>query len=258
MKTRHDRLVLPLALAALALAPAAGAQGNACSTLEPVLLGSSFVLVQSPEAGSRIGPGTTVSGCSRTHEGNVGWRLVGRDGRVLSEGHASGGGVDGAAPFRFTVDFELERAERGTLEVFEPRVTEEGSPPPMTAQPYVLAAGAPKLPLFGRFLGTLPCADCAGIRTELALYGDFGPQARKYVLTETWLGTPDGDRRYESRGAWQFTPGAGELSSSIVVQLEGDEAEPRYLLVEGGDLIQLDRQGGKIRSKADLRLARQP
>lgn len=246
------------ALLLLAVQREARGDGGPCTGLDPVLAGSSFVLVSSPQAGERIASGTTIRGCSRTHEGNVAWRLVGRDGRELALGSASGGGLAGAAAFEFRVDFELALAERGSLELFEPRTTTEGFPPPETVLPFVLAAGAPKLPLFGRFLGSVPCADCAGIRTELALYGDFGGGPRQYVLVETYLGTRDGERRRESRGDWQFTPGAGDLARSIVVQLADDAAEPRNYLVDGGDLVQLDRAGGRIHSKLDYRLKREP
>ena len=250
-----------LALAALFLLAAqreARGDGGPCAGLDPVLAGSSFVLVSSPAAGERIASGTTIRGCSRTREGNFSWRLIGRDGRELAAGSASGGGLAGAAIFEFRVDFDLGLAERGSLELLEPRTTAESFPPPATVLPFVLAAGVPKLPLFGRFLGSVPCADCAGIRTELALYGDFGSGPRQYVLVETYLGSRDGDRRQESRGDWQFTPGAGELARSIVVQLAGGGAEPRNYLVDGGDLVQLDRAGGRINSKLDYRLKRQP
>jgi NlpE N-terminal domain len=53
----------------------------------------------------------------------------------------------------------------------------------------------------GTFAGVLPCADCAGIRTELTLFAEQ-PSGRpvRYELKHTYLGTRDGDRTFEKGG----------------------------------------------------------
>ena len=101
---RSRAVVLAAALAAVA-SPEMRAQefeavppavAEACKGIDPILAGSAFVLLRSPAAGERVASGAVAYGCSRTHEGNVAWRLLGRDGRELASGSASGGGFAGA------------------------------------------------------------------------------------------------------------------------------------------------------------------
>lgn len=63
------------------------------------------------------------------------------------------------------------------------------------------ASGAPQVD--GPYVGTLPCADCAGIRTELTLYSAAGGVPLRYRLRSTYLATRDGDRVFERFGPWQ-------------------------------------------------------
>ena len=100
---------------------------------------SSLVIVRSPAAGDEVESGFLASGCSRTFESNVQWRLLGRSGEVLSSGHTSGGGYDGPAPFRFNVEFEAAERQVALLEVFEEDVSEgEGFPPPRAIVPVII------------------------------------------------------------------------------------------------------------------------
>jgi uncharacterized lipoprotein NlpE involved in copper resistance len=63
--------------------------------------------------------------------------------------------------------------------------------------------------LLAEYAGVLPCADCAGIRTELRLYAEQpSGQAVRYELTETYLGTRDGDRMFEREGRWTVMRGS--------------------------------------------------
>ncbi len=253
-----NRALSTLAILLFLSAAAGAAQEGACAGLDPILTGSAFVLVVEPAAGSRITSGATVVGCSRTFESTVAWRLLAQDGHELASGTARGGGVDGAGELRFALRYEVERPERGHLELFEPPTTGEGFPAPATRIPLVLAPGAPDLPLFGRFAGDLPCADCAGIRTELLLYGDFGPVERRFVLVETYLGTPDGERPRERRGRWEVARSASEPSVLMVIELAEESGEPRRFAAVGGDLELLDREGRRIRSQLNYTLKRQP
>lgn len=53
----------------------------------------------------------------------------------------------------------------------------------------------------GPYVGTLPCADCAGIRTSLTLYTmGQGGLPLVYRMTRVYLGTPSGDRGEEYIG----------------------------------------------------------
>jgi copper homeostasis protein (lipoprotein) len=56
-----------------------------------------------------------------------------------------------------------------------------------------------------RYVGTLPCADCAGVRTDLRLYRS-GNTPSGFALRETYLGTRDGNRSFERTGRWQQQP----------------------------------------------------
>jgi hypothetical protein len=100
----------------------------------------SFVFVTSPTPGAQLFSGFRVTGCSRTFESTVNWRLLDRDGVELASGFTSGGGVDGADRFSFTVTYTNPAGiEVGNLEVFEEDASGgEGAPPPRVVIPIVL------------------------------------------------------------------------------------------------------------------------
>ena len=52
----------------------------------------SFVFVTAPHGGARVRSGFAVTGCSRTFESNVNWRLLDRVGAEIASGFAIGGG----------------------------------------------------------------------------------------------------------------------------------------------------------------------
>ena len=67
--------------------------------------------------------------------------LSGRTGAVLASGHTSGGGIDGPAPFTFTVEYESAERQIAHLKVYEEDVSEgEGFPPPRAVVPLVISA----------------------------------------------------------------------------------------------------------------------
>ncbi len=99
----------------------------------------SFVIVTSPPSGTEVLRRFAVTGCSRTFESNVNWRLLDREGAELASGFASGGGVEGLARFAFTVEYDVASRQVGRLEVFEVDASEgEGFPPPMEAITLIL------------------------------------------------------------------------------------------------------------------------
>src|SRR5262245_27619507 len=83
-----------------------------------------------------------------------------------------------------------------------PRVPSPQSPPQAGAQANVNTPGV--------FTGTLPCADCPGIRTELTLNAPASPGGDQgtYTLRQTYLGTPDGDRTFDTGGRWTLLRGS--------------------------------------------------
>jgi hypothetical protein len=83
--------------------------------------------------------GFNVTGCSRTFESNVQWKLLARDGSVLASGHTTGGGVDGPGAFSFTIPYTVNVQQLGHLEVFEEDASDgEGFPPGRTVIPLIL------------------------------------------------------------------------------------------------------------------------
>lgn len=118
--------------------PHAGGPDN-CAIGDGALADASFVIVTRPDAGDRVASGFQVTGCSRTFESTVNWRLLARDGSELNSGFTQGGGVDGPGTFSFQVTFTGAEREIGHLEVFDEDTSDgEGPPPGRTVLPLVL------------------------------------------------------------------------------------------------------------------------
>lgn len=88
------------------------------------------------------------------------------------------------------------------------------------------------------FRGTLPCADCEGIRHHLDLWpGQF------YHLSRVWLGREDGIARRDEIGRWYADP----IRGAIV--LHGASEMPLFWQVRAPDrLRQMDMAGNPIES----------
>jgi len=92
-----------------------------------------------------------------------------------------------------------------------------------------------------KYAGTLPCADCMGIRTVLTLYSEAGPT--RYELIETYVGTKDGDRSFPSSGRWTLLRGSATDVDATVYQVAFDRPDRTVNYLKDGDdqLILLDR-----------------
>jgi len=120
-------------------AASAGGGEDVCTRPDGALDETAFVIATAPTAGARVSSGFAVSGCSRTFESTVVWRLHARNGSLLGQGTTTGGGVDGPGPFAFRVPFSVGERQVGTLEVFEEDASDgEGFPPGRTVLPLVL------------------------------------------------------------------------------------------------------------------------
>jgi hypothetical protein len=78
------------------------------------------VLVESPLAGESVEPGFKVTGTANTFEATFNYELKDASGKVLSKNFVtatSGSGTRGT--FQFTVPYEVDKPQRGTLLVFE-------------------------------------------------------------------------------------------------------------------------------------------
>ena len=111
-----------------------------CSNADGALANAAFVIVDSPRSGERVRSGFQVSGCSRTFEGDVQWRLLARDGSTLARGFTNGGAVDGPEAFApITVTYDITERQIGHLEIYEEDVSDgEGFPPGRNVIPLVL------------------------------------------------------------------------------------------------------------------------
>ena len=130
----------------LAAVPAAGMgsfvegeETDNCANTDGAFDDAAFVIATGPKPGERVESGFNVTGCSRTFESNVQWKLLARDGSVLASGNTSGGGVDGPGAFSFTIPYTVTVQQIGHLEVFEEDLSDgEGFPPGRTVIPLVL------------------------------------------------------------------------------------------------------------------------
>jgi copper homeostasis protein (lipoprotein) len=112
-----------------------------------------------------------------------------------------------------------------------------------------------------RYAGTLPCADCAGIRTELSLSTDAAGQPTTYELKQTYLGTmsADGEKPQTTNGRWsqEIRSAAGQEMTIVVLDGGGKPQEVKsFERVTDGELRMLDRSQQRIQSTVPYSLAR--
>jgi copper homeostasis protein (lipoprotein) len=111
--------------------------------------------------------------------------------------------------------------------------------------------------LLGTFQGTLPCADCPGIKTELSLYHpNLYTDEGTYVLKTTYL-----DRTVKptvTQGEWTILRGDAADENASVYQLEPDHPDKSsyYLRVNTNELRQLDKDEKEIKSALNFTLKR--
>ncbi len=108
----------------------------------------------------------------------------------------------------------------------------------------------------GTFAGLMPCADCAGILTELHLYEEQGRPVR-YELMETYMGTRDGDRSIGTAGRWTTLRGSAADPAATVIQIDLGRIDAlRNFQRVGDELRLLDRKLNLIVSPAPRSLYR--
>jgi copper homeostasis protein (lipoprotein) len=113
-----------------------------------------------------------------------------------------------------------------------------------------------------RFAGVLPCADCAGIRTELTLVQDpRSGEPQTYELKETYLGSMsvDGEKTFTSNGRWSIARGTADDATLTVYRLDGGgkaEAARSFERVNDQELRMLDREQKRISSTLNYTLMR--
>lgn len=86
----------------------------------------------------------------------------------------------------------------------------------------------------GMYTGTLPCADCDGIATEIELTAE-----NRYVMRTKYMGKSD-NAGTEQKGTFSWNP------AGSVITLEGAANMPQQYKVTENGLIQLDKEGNEI------------
>ena len=136
-----------------------------------------------------------------------------------------------------------------------------GASAALGAQDAAPHAPPPGQQVAGFYVGTLPCADCSGVRTELTLFaqGATASGTASYWLKETYLGKPPKDATFESGGSWTSQPGDADPKAIVYRLTEARSRENRFFLkVSDDELRMLDRSGRPIESRLDYTLRRRP
>lgn len=106
------------------------------------------------------------------------------------------------------------------------------------------------------YSGVLPCADCAGIKTELKLENSPEKIERSFELSETYLETKDGDRNYKTTGLYEVVYGLEDNPGAMAIRLLDDNNLPfkSFQQEKSGKLILLDQEEKPIQSKLNYSL----
>ena len=104
----------------------------------------------------------------------------------------------------------------------------------VTAPAGVITPIPKDLPVIATYSGSLPCADCAGIRVQLSLLGKRGVSA--YRLHEIYLGTPDGDKTVDSEGKAATVSGYEANPNATVYALNAGDAEHALYFLRVDDM----------------------
>ena len=104
------------------------------------------------------------------------------------------------------------------------------------------------------YKGILPCADCSGVLTELVLNKD----SMFYTMQETYLGTNDGDRAFQSTGKFTAIPAVENSNDVIIYKLVPDKnGSPRFFKALGdAGLRLLDKDQKEISGSRNYVLVR--
>lgn len=111
--------------------------------------------------------------------------------------------------------------------------------------------------IYGVYTGTLPCADCAGIDTELRLLNNPAAGYRRYVLKQTYKATREGDQVFWESGAWESVKSD---QNRQLFRLLKDGNEQRGIFIEATERIirMADEDGNLIESELNYSLYRLP
>jgi copper homeostasis protein (lipoprotein) len=106
------------------------------------------------------------------------------------------------------------------------------------------------------YTGVLPCADCAGIKTELKLENSPEKIERSFELSETYLETKDGDRNYKTTGLYEVIYGLEDHPGAMAIRLLDANNLPfkSFQQEKNGKLTLLDQEEKPIQSQLNYSL----
>lgn len=110
------------------------------------------------------------------------------------------------------------------------------------------------------YSGTMPCADCSGVLTELALQHQPNSPEGTFLLKETYLGKPDTANSFNTNGTWTTTHGSATDPDITIIELNaegGTNGSRYYEVLPNGDLQQLDNEEKRINSQQNYTLKKQ-
>ncbi len=112
--------------------------------------------------------------------------------------------------------------------------------------------------VFGIFSGTLPCADCSGLKTTLTLYVDAQThQPTTYTLSSLYKGKSQ--KPFISYGTWIIEKGDEVDPSAILYVLDPNRPDQEQFWVKASNtqLKMLDNNKSEIRSPFPLILTKE-
>jgi len=107
--------------------------------------------------------------------------------------------------------------------------------------------------------GTLPCADCQGIKTTLSLIQNTDKKIYTFRLLEQYLGQSE-SKVFETTGKWTIIKGTQQDPKAIVYQLSVQNDDPEdpdvinYLVVDKTMIKQVDDEMNEFESKGNYTL----
>ncbi len=96
-------------------------------------------------------------------------------------------------------------------------------------------SGCSKVKIEGNFEGIIPCADCEGIKAELAIKSDS-----TYTFKFTYLGTDA--EPYVATGNWKID----EKGRLVLLAPDGKRVEQYFKIVSQNEVKMLDGDGNEI------------
>src|SRR5580765_6726100 len=132
---------------------------------------------------------------------------------------------------------------------------------PIPAKTFQSPQPAPgPIQLIARYRGMLPCADCSGIDTELALYAKSPNEIAntRYVLKRTYQKGRGPGKSFAESGTWTLMRGTPDDPDATVYQLKDNKTGDltNFLKVGANQLEQLDKEQRRIDSKVKFKLTK--